>query len=180
MRDAQSLIPIIFLCRLLALGIPIPKSKAITTTVVETHARQPSSVAAQESIDTTLHLSKRARHDVVDSSEKAGLSPVEDTPQEPLRLDVSTIADTAMVASTLKVMEKISSGLEVGLTKAQRKKRILKLNQQLAALAQRKQLRQAQKVFGKAARKGMVDAHTYSNMMNAHVRCGDIAGAAKV
>lgn len=44
-------------------------------------------------------------------------------------------------------------------------------------LATKKQLIEAKKVFRKAERKGLADVHTYTNMVNALVRCDDVEGA---
>lgn len=52
------------------------------------------------------------------------------------------------------------------------------LNQELAVLAQKKQLKSAVKRFEQGVRKGVpVDIHSYTNLMNAYVRCNDVAGA---
>eukprot|EP00040_Diaphanoeca_grandis_P018150 m.95338 g.95338 ORF g.95338 m.95338 type:complete len:763 (-) comp26811_c0_seq2:352-2640(-) len=66
------------------------------------------------------------------------------------------------------------------LNKQAKKKKILLLNKQLGQLAQRKQLASAKKVFAKADKKGLVDSHSFANLMNAHVRCGDTAGSEKL
>ena len=64
--------------------------------------------------------------------------------------------------------------------KQKRKKKTLHLNRQLADLAQRKQLKEASKAFRRGVRQGVVDVHSYTNLLNAHVRCGDVAGAQTV
>ncbi|KAJ1430057.1 hypothetical protein B484DRAFT_328647, partial [Ochromonadaceae sp. CCMP2298] len=52
------------------------------------------------------------------------------------------------------------------------------MNKDLADLAQKKQLKLAVKKFEWGVRKGLrVDVHSYSNLLNAHVRCNDLAGA---
>lgn len=61
--------------------------------------------------------------------------------------------------------------------KQARKKKILSLNRQLKTLATRKQLREAQKLFHRHRRKGLVDVHSCTNLINAHVRCDDVEGA---
>ena len=64
--------------------------------------------------------------------------------------------------------------------KQKRKKKTLHLNRQLADLAQRKQLKEASKAFRRGVRQGVADVHSYTNLLNAHVRCGDVEGARAV
>eukprot|EP00041_Stephanoeca_diplocostata_P040591 m.1640049 g.1640049 ORF g.1640049 m.1640049 type:complete len:963 (+) comp39393_c0_seq1:283-3171(+) len=165
--------------QLTTLGIPIPTSKLkapVATIPTETNGNVVSTATVPTSKDDlTQRPKKRARVSGTAVKESVDNACQEDSDSQSVFTDAVSIQ-----ASTFQVLESIPGGQDAGLSKSQRKKRILKLNQQLAALAQRKQLRQAQKVFTKAARKKLVDAHTYSNMMNAHVRCGDIEGAAKV
>eukprot|EP00039_Didymoeca_costata_P012440 m.179863 g.179863 ORF g.179863 m.179863 type:complete len:708 (+) comp15482_c0_seq2:24-2147(+) len=61
-------------------------------------------------------------------------------------------------------------------TRQERKKKTLILNRQLASLAQRKQLKEARKVFNRGKKQGLVDIHSYTNFLNAFVRCGDADG----
>ena len=49
-----------------------------------------------------------------------------------------------------------------------------------AALAQRKQLKEALKAFKRASKNAQVDVHTYTNMINVHVRCSDVAAAVEL
>lgn len=52
------------------------------------------------------------------------------------------------------------------------------LNKELADYAQKKQLKTAIKRFSWGVRKGMEpDKHTYANLLNCYVRCGDLDGA---
>ena len=52
------------------------------------------------------------------------------------------------------------------------------LNKELADYAQKKQLKTAIKRFNWGVRKGMEpDKHTYANLLNCYVRCGDLEGA---
>jgi pentatricopeptide repeat protein len=52
------------------------------------------------------------------------------------------------------------------------------LNKELADYAQKKQLKTAIKRFSWGVRKGMEpDKHTYANLLNCYVRCGDLEGA---
>lgn len=52
------------------------------------------------------------------------------------------------------------------------------LNKELADYAQKKQLKTAVKRFSWGVRKGMEpDKHTYANLLNCYVRCGDLDGA---
>jgi pentatricopeptide repeat protein len=51
------------------------------------------------------------------------------------------------------------------------------LNVQLAQFAKQKQLDKARKCFGRAQQRGVADAVSFTNMINAHVRCADVAGA---
>ena len=60
--------------------------------------------------------------------------------------------------------------------KLKRKKKILFINKRLKLLAQRKQLKDARDVFAKAERKGLVDKHSFANIINANVRCGNMGG----
>jgi hypothetical protein len=61
--------------------------------------------------------------------------------------------------------------------KQKRKKKTLHLNRQLGDLAQRKQLNDAKKAFRRGTRQSLTDVHSFTNLINAHVRCYDIAGA---
>jgi len=54
------------------------------------------------------------------------------------------------------------------------------LNELISQFAQRKQLREAKDKYHEALRRDIANHHTYSCTMNAHVRCGDIQGAATV
>lgn len=51
------------------------------------------------------------------------------------------------------------------------------LNREIAALAKRKQLAGAEQLFARARAQGAADVHTYTNMLNAFVRCGQLARA---
>jgi pentatricopeptide repeat protein len=53
-------------------------------------------------------------------------------------------------------------------------------NNEIAQFGNRKMLREAQECFETAIRKNLANSHTYTIMINAHVRCGDADGAAKV
>jgi hypothetical protein len=61
--------------------------------------------------------------------------------------------------------------------KQKRKKKTLHLNRQLGDLAQRKQLNDAKKAFRRGTRQSLTDVHSFTNLINAHVRCYDIVGA---
>ena len=54
------------------------------------------------------------------------------------------------------------------------KKKTMHLNKELKDLAQRKQLKRAMSVFSKGERKGLVDVHSYTNMINAFIRCSKL------
>ena len=56
-------------------------------------------------------------------------------------------------------------------------KRTRFLNQQIAAYAQRKELGKALAVFEGAKTKGIADVHTYTNTLNAQIRCGQLEAA---
>ena len=58
------------------------------------------------------------------------------------------------------------------LNRKQRKVKTLHLNKELKELAQRKQLKRAQNAFRKGESLGIVDKHSYTNMINAYIRCG--------
>ena len=67
---------------------------------------------------------------------------------------------------------------ETTLTRKQLKAKLKLLNKELADYAQKKQLKVATKRFSWGVRKGMEpDKHTYANLLNCHVRCGDLDGA---
>jgi len=51
---------------------------------------------------------------------------------------------------------------------------------EIAQYANRKMLKEAQQCFETAIAKNLANSHTYTIMINAHVRCGDADGAAKV
>ena len=69
---------------------------------------------------------------------------------------------------------------ETTLTRKQLKAKLKLLNKELADYAQKKQLKIATKRFSWGLRKGMEpDKHTYANLLNCHVRCGDLGGALK-
>lgn len=62
-------------------------------------------------------------------------------------------------------------------TPSQAKMKIKLLHKELAQYAQKKQLNLALKKFQWAIRKGLpVNIHTYANILNAYVRCGDMEG----
>jgi pentatricopeptide repeat protein len=66
------------------------------------------------------------------------------------------------------------------LSRKQLKAKLKLLNRELAECAQKKQLKIAIKRFSWGVRKGMEpDKHTYANLMNCYVRCGDLEGALK-
>jgi pentatricopeptide repeat protein len=64
------------------------------------------------------------------------------------------------------------------LSKEERKLKLRLLNKDLSEFAQKKQLTLAKKRFEQAIRKGIkVDVHSYTNLINAYVRCSDLRGA---
>lgn len=64
------------------------------------------------------------------------------------------------------------------LSRKQLKAKLKLLNKELGEYAQKKQLKTAVKRFSWGVRKGMEpDKHTYANLMNCYVRCGDLNGA---
>ena len=65
-------------------------------------------------------------------------------------------------------------------SKEERKLKLRLLNKVLSECAQKKQLRLAVKKVAWGRRKGIkLDVHSYANLINAYVRCGDVAGAEK-
>ena len=56
---------------------------------------------------------------------------------------------------------------------------VVRANQQISQHAQRKQLQQALSIFEGLVEGGQANSHSYAAMVNAHVRCGDVDGAAK-
>jgi len=66
-------------------------------------------------------------------------------------------------------------------TPKQLKMKLKLLNKELATFALKKQLVEAKKRLQAGIRKGMKpDVHTFSNLINCYVRCGDVAGARRV
>lgn len=63
------------------------------------------------------------------------------------------------------------------LSRAERKKKLIGTNRRLQELARRKQLAKAEACFHRARAKGIVDVHTFSNMINVYVRCGCVEKA---
>eukprot|EP01032_Pedospumella_encystans_P027485 gene27485-31064_t len=64
------------------------------------------------------------------------------------------------------------------MSKEERKVKLRLLNKDLAEFAQKKQLTFARKRFEQAVRKDLrVDVHSYTNLINAYVRCSDLEGA---
>lgn len=53
-------------------------------------------------------------------------------------------------------------------------------NNEIAQYGNRKMLREAQDCFETAIKKNLANSHTYTIMINAHVRCGDADGASRV
>ena len=71
-----------------------------------------------------------------------------------------------------------SSANQHQLTRKQLKSKLKLLNKELAEYAQKKQLKLAKKRFNWGLKKGMEpDKHTFANMINCYVRCGDMVGA---
>jgi len=60
------------------------------------------------------------------------------------------------------------------LNRAQRKKKIVGTNNRLKELARRKQLVKAEQCFRRAQKSGLLDVHTYTNMLNVYVRIGSV------
>lgn len=93
--------------------------------------------------------------------------------------DKGVVADdygSTEISKTTKVVK----NAETTLTRKQLKAKLKLLNKELADYAQKKQLRIATKRFSWGLRKGMEpDKHTYANLLNCHVRCGDLDGALK-
>ena len=87
--------------------------------------------------------------------------------------DVNT--STAIEASDQKVELKSTDAI---LSRKHLKAKLKLLNKELADYAQKKQLKLAVKRFSWGVRKGMEpDKHTYANLLNCYVRCGDLDGA---
>jgi pentatricopeptide repeat protein len=67
---------------------------------------------------------------------------------------------------------------DVVVPKKQLKAKLHLLNKELADFAQKKQLKNAVKSFTKAQKRGIpVDVHSFANLINVYVRCGDIDSA---
>ena len=68
--------------------------------------------------------------------------------------------------------------VEIVLSRKHLKAKLKLLNKELADCAKKKQLKTAVKRFNWGVRKGMEpDKHTYANLLNCYVRCGDLDGA---
>ena len=81
------------------------------------------------------------------------------------------------IYSPLQSSNTDSNGSSTLLTKGHAKMKLKLLNKELAQLAKKKQLKLAIKRFNWGVNKGLpVNVHTYSNLLNAYVRCGDIVG----
>eukprot|EP01041_Mallomonas_annulata_P011118 gene11118-23231_t len=77
-----------------------------------------------------------------------------------------------------KSQEDPISATELQLTRKQQKGKMKHINAEIAELAQKKQLKLALKTFQRSQRKGLpADVHTYTNLLNAFVRCDDHKGA---
>jgi pentatricopeptide repeat protein len=61
------------------------------------------------------------------------------------------------------------------INRKKKKKKTMHLNKELKDLAQRKQLKRAMVTFGKGERKEIVDVHSYTNMINAFIRCSKLS-----
>lgn len=60
------------------------------------------------------------------------------------------------------------------------KQRVVNLNKEIAEHAKSKQLAKASASFARARALGVLNNYSYTNMINAHVRCGDVPGAARL
>ena len=58
--------------------------------------------------------------------------------------------------------------------------RVVNLNQQIAEHTKRKDLGAAVAAFQRAQELGVANDFTYTNLINCHIRCGDVAGASKL
>ena len=93
--------------------------------------------------------------------------------------DKRVVADDCGSTEITKTTEVVKNA-ETTLTRKQLKAKLKLLNKELADYAQKKQLKIATKRFSWGLRKGMEpDKHTYANLLNCHVRCGDLDGALK-
>ena len=61
------------------------------------------------------------------------------------------------------------------MNRKKKKKKTMHLNKEVKDLAQRKQLKRAMSTFSKGERKEIVDVHSYTNMINAFVRCSKLS-----
>ena len=64
--------------------------------------------------------------------------------------------------------------------KAERKARLFQCNKDIARHASRKELSEAKSIFQLLMSDALVNSHTYSSVINAHIRCGDMQGASAV
>lgn len=93
----------------------------------------------------------------------------------------SNTADEAemqkVAATTTTTTDQTDESEATQYTPSQAKMKLKLLHKELAQYAQKKLLNLAIKKFQWALRKGLpVNIHTYANMLNAYVRCGDIHG----
>ena len=75
--------------------------------------------------------------------------------------------------------QQVSAELSDGMRRLQ-KMRVVNLNQKIAEHAKHKELSAAQACFRRAEQLGVANGHTHVILMNAHVCCGDAAGAARL
>jgi pentatricopeptide repeat protein len=60
---------------------------------------------------------------------------------------------------------------------AETKSRVVRTNNEMAQHANRKQMKEVEALFDALAAEGVANSHTFSILINAYVRCGDIASA---
>ena len=87
---------------------------------------------------------------------------------------------TAAPAAPLTKGEKRQRARAKSKQRKKRKSAIYHLNSQLAQFAKQKQLDKARQCFKRAQQRGIADAVSFTNMINANVRCADVAGALSV
>ena len=80
----------------------------------------------------------------------------------------------------MKVKDKKGKKPKRGPTPVKNEEKAREGNNEIAQFANRKMLKEAQECFETAIKKNLANNHTYTIMINAHVRCGDADGAAKV
>mmetsp|Transcript_38751 Transcript_38751/g.77175 ORF Transcript_38751/g.77175 Transcript_38751/m.77175 type:complete len:923 (-) Transcript_38751:50-2818(-) len=123
-------------------------------------------------LDGGDEMSKRVKKRILQKLGKLKKDLAAISNDKPIEIDNSNVKSSVVGVQDGKGAESIV------LSKEERKLKLRLLNKDLADFAQKKQLTIAKKRFEQGIRKGIkVDVHTYTNLINAYVRCSDMQGA---